>query len=68
MESRTIAVSGMTCGHCARAVRAELVAIPGVSAVQVDVESGQVTITADPQPGREAVRDAVEAAGYELVP
>jgi copper chaperone len=48
MEQSVIVVTGMTCDHCANAVRAEIAAIPGVS--QVDVASGQVKIAAEPRP------------------
>jgi copper chaperone len=66
MEQSVIAVVGMTCGHCADAVRAEIARIPGVSQVDVDVASGQVKIAAEPRPDLGALREAVEEAGYEL--
>jgi copper chaperone len=67
MEQSVIVVTGMTCEHCANAVRAEIAGIPGVSQVDVDVASGQVKIAAEPRPDRAALRAAVETAGYELV-
>jgi copper chaperone CopZ len=66
MDQSVVAVTGMSCGHCADAVRAEIVRIPGVSHVDVDVDSGQVRIAADARPDPAAIRAAVEAAGYEL--
>ncbi len=66
MGQRLIFVTGMSCEHCEKAVRAEISAIPGVSQVDVDVASGQVSIVADPFPDAAAVRAAVEEAGYEL--
>jgi len=56
----------MTCDHCARAVREELTGLAGVSSVEVDVASGKVTVTAAPFPSDDALRGAVEEAGYEL--
>ena len=38
-------VAGMTCGHCVAAVREEVGALAGVSTVDVELESGAVTIT-----------------------
>lgn len=67
MEQSVIVVTGMTCDHCANAVRAEIVRIPGVSQVDVDVASGQVKIAAEPRPDLTALREAVQTAGYELV-
>jgi copper chaperone len=66
MNERVIAVTGMTCSHCANAVRAEIGRIPGVSHVDVDVEAGRVTIAADPLPEPATLRAAVEAAGYVM--
>jgi copper chaperone len=60
-------VSGMTCGHCVAAVREEVSGIDGVSDVDVVLETGSVTITSDAPLAEDAVRTAVEEAGYELV-
>ncbi|SEH03816.1 copper ion binding protein [Nonomuraea solani] len=66
MSSETYTVSGMTCGHCVGTVKTEVGKISGVTAVDVDLATGKVTVTAN-EPVEEArVRDAVEEAGYEL--
>jgi len=62
----TIAVDGMTCGHCVNAVQTELGKLDGITDVSVDLTSGQVTIVADATPDAEALREAVEEAGYEV--
>jgi copper chaperone CopZ len=62
----TYTVTGMTCGHCAQAVTGELTALPGVDDVQVDVESGAVTVTSAAPLDTDQVRAAVDEAGYEL--
>ncbi len=67
MSTTTWTVQGMTCGHCVKAVTEEVAAIPGVTDVAVDLASGQVTVTADTDPGAEAVAAAVDEAGYTLV-
>ncbi|NIK55063.1 heavy-metal-associated domain-containing protein [Kribbella shirazensis] len=62
----TFQVRGMTCAHCAGFVTEELESLPGVESVAVDLPTGNVTLTAD-RPIRPAeIRNAVEAAGYEL--
>jgi copper chaperone CopZ len=66
MSLSVITVTGMTCEHCEKAVRAEISAIPGVSQVDVDVASGEVRILAEPSPERATLRAAVEEAGYQL--
>jgi copper chaperone len=60
-------VVGMTCDHCARAVRTEVSALDGVTDVDVDLDSGAVRITAEHPVPTTALRDAVEEAGYTLV-
>jgi copper chaperone CopZ len=59
-------VVGMTCDHCARAVRAEVSTIDGVTDVDVDLTRGVVRVTAEQQVPTTALRDAVEEAGYTL--
>jgi copper chaperone CopZ len=66
METRTIVVTGMSCDHCATAIRAELGKLPGVTGVEVDVDAGKVRITAERALADTALRDAVEEAGYEF--
>jgi len=62
----TYTVTGMTCGHCVSAVTAEISAIGGVGDVRVDLGSGAVTVTSDGPLSDEAVRAAVDEAGYDL--
>jgi copper chaperone len=63
----TYVVSGMTCEHCVNSVRNEIGRIPGVSAVDVDLSSGGVTVTSAGPLDVDAVRAAVDEAGYTLV-
>ncbi|MET9462063.1 heavy-metal-associated domain-containing protein [Streptomyces canus] len=60
-------VSGMTCGHCEGAVSQEISALDGVTAVTAVAKSGEVTVTSATPLDEEAVRAAVDEAGYELV-
>ena len=63
-----INVSGMTCGHCVSAVTMELSLLPSVTEVDVDLESGHVTITSDAALEQAQLATAIDEAGYELVP
>lgn len=67
MTSTDYTVRGMTCDHCAGSVTAEVTKIPGVQDVQVDVGAGRLTVQADQAVSEEAVAEAVEEAGYEVV-
>jgi copper ion binding protein len=67
MSTTSWTVTGMTCGHCVKAVTEEVSAIPGVSHVAVELDTGLVTVTAETDPSAEAVAAAVDEAGYTLV-
>ncbi|MCY0952126.1 heavy-metal-associated domain-containing protein [Streptomyces sp. H27-S2] len=67
MSESTYTVTGMTCGHCADSVTEEITEIAGVRKVDVDVESGRVTVASDSPLSTEDVRAALTEAGYQLV-
>jgi copper chaperone CopZ len=56
----------MTCDHCAAAVTGELQKLPGVRDVEVDLPTGTVTVASDGPLPIDAVRLAVDEAGYVL--
>ncbi|MFS2293970.1 MAG: copper ion binding protein [Actinomadura sp.] len=66
MSTATYTVTGMTCGHCVSSVKEEVGQIAGVTGVDVDLETGRVTVTSDAPIDDAAIKDAVEEAGYEL--
>jgi copper chaperone CopZ len=66
MSTSIWTVTGMTCGHCVKAVTEEVSAIEGVESVAVDLETGAVTVTAAADPTREQMAAAVDEAGYVL--
>ena len=65
MAATTYDVKGMTCDHCVRAVTEEINAVDGVASVDVSLAEGKAVVTGDADP--EAVRAAVDEAGYEVV-
>jgi copper chaperone len=68
MTTTTFIVTGMTCGHCVAAVTEEVMKVDGVSSVQVDLETGSVTIESDAPVDPIAFAEAVDEAGYEVAP
>ena len=66
MSTATYTVVGMTCGHCVTAVTEEVAALSGVTAVDVDLAGGVLTVSSDAPVDESAVRAAVEEAGYEV--
>jgi copper chaperone len=66
MSTLSFTVVGMTCGHCVNAVTEEVAQLTGVTAVDVDLASGGLTVTSDAPVDEATVRAAVEEAGYEV--
>ena len=65
MESVTMQISGMSCGHCVARVQKALAGLDGVSVDQVAIGEARVQI----DPARRSPADlarAVEAAGYTV--
>lgn len=67
MASNIYTVEGMTCDHCASSVTEEVTKISGVTDVSVDVAAGRLTVNSDTPVSDDAVTEAVEEAGYEVV-
>ncbi len=62
----TYSVTGMTCGHCVASVTEEVQEVAGVTEVRVDLASGDLAVTSERAVTVDAVRAAVEEAGYQL--
>jgi len=62
-------VTGMTCDQCVAAVTEEVGRIDGVRSVEIELRPGDVsvvTVISDMPLLTEAVRDAIDEAGYAL--
>lgn len=66
MES-IIKVEGMTCGHCKQSVEGALEKLDGVTSAAVDLEAGDVTVTHEDNVTKEAMSEAIESQGYDVV-
>jgi copper ion binding protein len=64
--TQTWTVSGMTCEHCVASVTEEVAELPGVRRVDVVLANGALTVDAEPPLSDDAIRGAVEEAGYQL--
>lgn len=63
MKETTIAVEGMSCGHCVAAVKGALQGLDGVEVREVKV--GSATVDYDPQAVTpEQIAAAIESEGY----
>ncbi len=66
MSTSTYTVIGMTCGHCVNSVTEEVKQVPGVTDINVDLNTGGLTVSSQTPVDDTAVRAAVEEAGYQL--
>ncbi|WP_249871664.1 copper chaperone CopZ [Oceanobacillus saliphilus] len=67
MKTETLDVKGMTCGHCKMSVEGALNGLEGVTAVEVDLNSGQVEVSYDEaKVSLENMKEAVEDQGYDI--
>ncbi|MFH5821590.1 heavy-metal-associated domain-containing protein [Georgenia sp. AZ-5] len=69
-RTTVVDVQGMTCGHCVHAVTTELQGLDSVKHVSVQLNAGgvsPVTVLSDVVLDDDAVRAAVDEAGYAVV-
>ncbi|HLS89436.1 MAG TPA: cation transporter [Sphingobacteriaceae bacterium] len=65
-QVQTVKVIGMSCNHCRAAVEKALSGLPGVEEVNVDLEAGEAKIRSRAGVDDEAIRQAVQGAGYQV--
>jgi copper chaperone len=61
----TYSVPGVSCEHCRVAITGEVTKVAGVAAVDVDLQRKVVTV-AGAGFADDAVRDAIDEAGYDV--
>ncbi|WP_027932913.1 heavy-metal-associated domain-containing protein [Amycolatopsis thermoflava] len=66
MTETVYTVTGMTCHHCVASVTEEVTKIEGVQDVKVDLPTGSVTVVSAAELSDDAIRAAIDEAGYEL--
>ncbi|MGO1949137.1 MAG: heavy-metal-associated domain-containing protein [Mycobacteriaceae bacterium] len=63
--TKNYTVEGMTCGHCKASVEEEISEIAGVTSVEAELATGNVTVTGEDVTD-DAVNAAVDEAGYTV--
>lgn len=61
-------VSGMTCGHCVRAVTGAVKGVVPDAQVNVSLETGTVTVSGEAHIPADKVASAIAEEGYEVTP
>lgn len=65
----TLAITGMTCGHCVAAVKKALAAVPGVETVDVTLSPPRALVAYDPSRTTvEMLTKATTEEGYSSSP
>jgi copper chaperone len=62
--SVSYSVPGISCDHCKHAIESEVAKVDGVTVVTVSVPDKTVTVEGDASD--EAIRAAIDEAGYEV--
>ncbi len=65
MNTLTLSVPGMTCGHCEAAVKQEVGAVAGVTGVDVDLDTKDVAVSGTDL-DRDAIVAAIDEAGFDV--
>lgn len=67
MDKVILNVSGMSCGHCVKAVEGSVGALNGVKEVNVQLSEGKVEVDFDPAVVTvEAIKDIIDDQGYDV--
>lgn len=64
MASKTLKVPNISCEHCIRTIKREVGAVPGVSGVEGEVETQEVTVVYDGEETLEKVIATLTEIGY----
>lgn len=64
MASKTLKVPNISCEHCIRTIKREVGTLPGISAVEGDVETKEVTVVYDGERTLEKVIATLKEIGY----
>jgi copper chaperone CopZ len=63
-----VKIQGMTCQHCVMSVSKALNSIPGLKNVRVNLVTGEASFENTQNLSPDKIRQAVEDAGYKVVP
>ncbi|MFC7686663.1 copper chaperone CopZ [Ureibacillus sp. GCM10028918] len=67
MENVTLNVSGMSCGHCVKAIEGSVGELAGVDQVKVSLEDAQVTVSFDNEKvSLDKIKETIDDQGYEV--
>ncbi|KAB2334827.1 copper chaperone CopZ [Cytobacillus depressus] len=67
MEKVTLNVTGMSCGHCVKAVEGSVGELAGVESVKVDLKNGTVDVEyRSNEVSLDKIKEAIDDQGYDV--
>ncbi|HBF36078.1 MAG TPA: copper resistance protein CopZ [Firmicutes bacterium] len=67
METKIIAVEGMSCQHCVNAIQKAVGELKGIHKVNVDLQNKKVTVELDPTViSLETIKETIVDQGYDV--
>ena len=67
MEHATLNVSGMSCGHCVKAVEGSVGELQGVKKVSVNLAKGKVDVEYDTKlVSLDKIKETIDDQGYDV--
>lgn len=67
MKTQSLAIQGMSCGHCLNAVNRAISSLPGARAISVRIGRAEVEFDEN-LTSPERIAEAISAAGYPATP
>ena len=64
MQTKTLMIPNITCGHCVMAIKKELLEVAGVSKVQGDPESKSISLEWDVPATLEKIKETLKEINY----
>ncbi|WP_313805096.1 copper chaperone CopZ [Cytobacillus sp.] len=67
MEKVTLNVTGMSCGHCVKAIEGSVGELAGVSNVKVHLENGTVDVEfSSAEVSLDKIKETIDDQGYDV--
>lgn len=67
MEKITLQVSGMSCGHCVKAIEGSVGELQGVKNVAVKLDKGEVDVEFDSKlVSLDSIKETIDDQGYDV--
>ncbi|MEE9494942.1 MAG: heavy-metal-associated domain-containing protein [Desulfobacterales bacterium] len=67
METTTLSVPKISCGHCVMTIKEELSGLEGVKGVQGDPENKNITVEWETPASLEKIKDSLKKIDYPVV-